>query len=578
MPEALVAEQPETQVAEAKQGCPVPMYEWRRCGRPIYAAPAGVDKEPVCLMHSHDPNKDDAAFQAEFERILRDAGEGVADFSRFVFPTANFSGRKFQPACMFVETTFPQNAYFFEATFMRDSMFNKAMFTQGAFFEWVRFTHDAYFPEATFAQEANFIGARFAHGAIFQKATFSQAAGFAGAKFVQRASFHKARFAHGANFFGATFEQLAAFNQGMFGSGAEFSHAIFFDHAFFIGTKFKGHARFEAATFTQGAHLSGATFAQDANFTGATFRQTADFSEATFKERVIFRETVFRGDASAEPGPVFSLARFEEPELVLFYKTYLGQALFHNCDVSQFVFSTVRWRQRPNGKRMVLEEARDLDLSQEFTSALRTEEGNPDERNYGLIAELYQQLKKNYDDRKDYWTAGDFHYGEMEMKRLHSPRRKKVLRWLHRNFGLVALYGYVSEYGESYVRPALLLVALFMACMLLYPRLGLRPAAKSSAPESAASESRPVAKASPPELSYANYRRYHSMDLGGPRVTFWSLLGHSAMTTIGVAAFQRDLAYEPSYPWGRLLAIVEIVLTSTLLALFLLAVRRQFRR
>jgi hypothetical protein len=50
------------------------------------------------------------------------------------------------------------------------------------------------------------------------------------------------------------------------------------------------------------------------------------------------------------------------------------------------------------------------------------------------------------------------------------------------------------------------------------------------------------------------------------------------MTTLGVAAFQRDLAYEPSYPWGRLLAIVEVLLTSTLLALFLLAVRRQFRR
>jgi len=50
------------------------------------------------------------------------------------------------------------------------------------------------------------------------------------------------------------------------------------------------------------------------------------------------------------------------------------------------------------------------------------------------------------------------------------------------------------------------------------------------------------------------------------------------MTTIGTAAFQRDLAYEPSYPWGKLLATVETALTSTLLALFLLAVRRQFRR
>jgi hypothetical protein len=45
-----------------------------------------------------------------------------------------------------------------------------------------------------------------------------------------------------------------------------------------------------------------------------------------------------------------------------------------------------------------------------------------------------------------------------------------------------------------------------------------------------------------------------------------------------LAAFQRDLAYEPSYPWGRLFALLELLLTSTLIALFLLAVRRQFRR
>jgi hypothetical protein len=81
-----------------------------------------------------------------------------------------------------------------------------------------------------------------------------------------------------------------------------------------------------------------------------------------------------------------------------------------------------------------------------------------------------------------------------------------------------------------------------------------------------------------PELSYANFFSYASVKAGGPPVSFWSLLGHSLMTTVEVAAFQRDLAYEPTYPWGRLLALLEILLTSTLLALFLLAVRRQFRR
>jgi hypothetical protein len=58
----------------------------------------------------------------------------------------------------------------------------------------------------------------------------------------------------------------------------------------------------------------------------------------------------------------------------------------------------------------------------------------------------------------------------------------------------------------------------------------------------------------------------------------WRLAGNSLLTSVEVAAFQRELAYEPVYPWGRVARLVELTLTSTLLALFLLALRRQFRR
>ena len=54
--------------------------------------------------------------------------------------------------------------------------------------------------------------------------------------------------------------------------------------------------------------------------------------------------------------------------------------------------------------------------------------------------------------------------------------------------------------------------------------------------------------------------------------------GHSLMAALSVAGFQKELRYEPNYPWGRMLALGELLLTSTLIALFLLAVRRQFRR
>ena len=144
---------------------------------------------------------------------------------------------------------------------------------------------------------------------------------------------------------------------------------------------------------------------------------------------------------------------------------------------------------------------------------LGAEKGTPDRRNYVVIAELYQQLKKNYDDRKDYWTAGDFHYGEMEMKRLACPRLtwpsrfeaklsgrprlSKVGEWCgklqsntwllsrlrswHQRFGLAAWYRRASDYGESWGKPLLWLFAVLVLFAALYPLFGLKPAEGKSA-------------------------------------------------------------------------------------------------
>ncbi len=259
---------------------------------------------------------------------------------------------------------------------------------------------------------------------------------------------------------------------------------------------------------------------------------------------------------------------------MIFYRTYLGQALFTNCDVSKVTFSNVRWRERENGKRMVFEEV--VDLKENVAEALRPASGSPDERNYALIAELYQQLKKNYDDRCDYWTAGDFHYGEMEMKRLSSQRENPILRWLHRYLGLVAWYKYFSEYGESYARPAAwLLFFLLVFFPVLYPLIGLRGEKAASA---VLTEARTEQAHNAPALSYSAYVRSGAASTDKARLTIWQVLWNSVTTSVDIALLRRDLAYEPAGALGWALSRLEFLLTSTLFALFLLAVRRQFRR
>jgi hypothetical protein len=293
------------------------------------------------------------------------------------------------------------------------------------------------------------------------------------------------------------------------------------------------NAKFLVATFKQKANFNAATFTQEACFSDATFRQEISFAAAKFVGSAEFRETRFRQDKRPFPGAIFSLAKFSQPEATIFYKTYLGQALFHHSEVSKLNFSSVEWRLRKgSGKRMVFEEEVDLGAADDLKAA----RGSPDERDYGLIAEVYQQLKKNYDERKDYWTAGDFHYGEMEMKRLATRRKNKILRWLVQHLRLVAC----------------------------------------STAALAAEQTPPPTRTS--ELSYKHFADFAAAYHGRRWLGRAAFFGNSLMTTLSVAGFQKELKYDPSYPWGRALALLELLLTSTLAALLLLAIRRQFRR
>jgi hypothetical protein len=185
----------------------------------------------------------------------------------------------------------------------------------------------------------------------------------------------------------------------------------------------------------------------------------------------------------------------------------------------------------------------------------------------------------------------------MEMKRLSCRWQNRLLRWRAQHLSLVVLYKYASEYGESYVRPAWLLVLVLLASGLLYPAAGLRyePARDNLQAVSAPAEpvdaytyargmlSRQdlINATRRPEVIVLTYRRpIRSADQGnmGNWRARLHLVGHSLLAAILVPLFQRDLIYEPAYPWGRVLAVLEMTLTSTLFALFLLAVRRQFRR
>lgn len=505
------------------------------CGRPIHPA-SEHDLEPVCLMHSRDPHKSDEEFKVEFERILAQAKQenGWADFSGFKFPASDYSGKIFEVECNFGIAEFATDASFYGATFRGDVRFERTTFTGDAIFNSATFKGDAGFRKTTFRRDATFDRATFEGNATLFEATFT--------------------------------------------GDAEFSSAMFFEFAKFDKATFAGGVRFNKTTFEKDAIFDHATFTEDASFEEAELPLLASFRDARFLEGARFRETSFRHDDTLETGLEFVDARLEHPERIEFYKTYLGQSLFYNTDVSKIDFTLVDWRKRGH-RSSLFEEALFIDEADFYDlDDLDPVPGSEDQLSHGLIAETYQQLKRNYDAKGDYWTAGHFHYGEMEMLRLHSRFRWKPLQWLERNLGLTALYKYGSAYGESMSRPLTWLVAIVLLFALLFPLAGLT-----------VNPNQGEVGFGGWQVDYWNAGQFfqqHPQENPVPRWVRWvtrdraatPLLVHSGMTALSVAGFQKELRYSPVYPWGRALALLELLLTTTLGGLFLLAIRRQYKR
>ena len=306
-----------------------------------------------------------------------------------------------------------------------------------------------YFRGRAFNKPVDFSEATFSEEVDFSRATFSQEAHFSEATFSQRADFNFAKFSQGADFGGAKFSQ-----------------------ANFMGAKFS-QAYFIRATFSQEVDFNGATFSQLANFMGTTFSQ-ANFIAATFSQRAYFIAATFSQEA------VFCFARFEG-ETIRFQDVDLSNASFLHSNIDKVDFRYCSFGNKdekllgfiPHRRQNVLRDEIDADDAvgtalvavRERTGAspapTQKTEKEVREEKYEPVRRLYLELKKNFEEKRDWNTAGDFHYGEMEC------RRKMKEGWLWRNISsLEAVYFWSSGYGE---RPKRAFVVLVLLVGFLFP-------------------------------------------------------------------------------------------------------------
>jgi uncharacterized protein YjbI with pentapeptide repeats len=345
-----------------------------------------------------------------------------------------------------------------------------------------------------------------------------------------------------ANFVRATFGGDAIFVKAEFLGEASFSEAVFQSKALFPGVKFGRKAEFASAKFQSDAMFNSAEFTGEASFWQATFGGGTDFGAATFHSEAHFNHAVFADEVvfvgednlkvfSDTADTDFRWVRFHGAKKVLFQHVFLGRARFLNADVRRVDFTDVEWPKRPGGRFAVWDEFRP--------------EGEGEEKDYALIGKLYRQLKHNYEEQRDPITAGDFHFGEMHMRRLSNPPKNRFARFLKRNLSFLAFYRWISGYGEDYILPLVWIagvILVFAAAFVYIPAFSLQASTSSGAPQ--------------------------------PAAGFFPRLLYSVMCFL----LRGDKPLHPEHLAGHYLSVAEGIIGPPLIAMFVLALNRRFKR
>ena len=339
----------------------------------------------------------------------------------------------------------------------------------------------------------------------------------------------------------------------------DFVGFVFTQYANFMGAQFTQVADFSEAQFTQDADFRHAEFTQDADFSEAQFTQAANFSGAQFTQALYFIRTQFGGLVN------FSHARFEKPDKVLFNQVNRSSGglklQLTGCLLDGVRFEDVRWH-RQNG-RLILQDELDLHHRSNVT--------------HELVADCYRRLVNNFERSRQFQLAEECIVGEMEMRR-RNPRnfllggwsrlerfyRKHArARWLGQNFSVLNLYRVFSKYGNSYLRAFCWIVVL---ALLIFPTLfGLAGLQRK---DLLATNS-----TSTPLISWHNAWSAETRPY-----ELWQTYKTMVLATLETATLQRNPYALPATGAGRATQIVTVLTMPGLLALFLFALRRRFRR
>lgn len=436
------------------------------------------------------------------------------------------------------------------------------------------------FENYLFKFEVNFSGAIFCERISFKGARFhDKTCNFVGTQFIQGADFSNALFRGKIlNRNEEIFESEVNFNAAYFGNGADFNNVNFNGDVSFENVHFKYGAYFQESQFKGSTYFSNACFDNDVYFDRSRFQgEEALFEETIFKEKVFFRLVRFKSDAyfnktqfkneihfnetffenkaifeGVESKKIFAFTEnnffvdvtLKNPSEVTFRNANLKKCSFLKTNISNINFIDITWANSKeiewgNYLKKLVCYKRDI-----LYDEILVRKNN---RDYKQVEELCRQIKANFEAKKNFDRAGDFYFGEMEMKR-------KTLR-IRKAKALFMLYKISSGYGETVGRSVLLLgfLTLFFSSAYLFNGI----------------------KSINPDMQQIKYNLTWGIP---PLKDLFNDLLKAFVHFVQVATFQKVRGYKVINDLGRIFEAFQVILISVQTTLVVLAIKRKFKR
>lgn len=375
----------------------------------------------------------------------------------------------------------------------------------------------------------------------FHSMRFSGPVDFTGTTFINTA-FEGVEFLCGAEFTVARFDgkktpfRWCAFKTNPWG-GKGTNTRVSFERAIFSGSV----TPFDACSFLgEGISFEEADFDCDRLQFHVHDQQMEIFVDRFFyisATKLVFTGIGFSGhleyiqdptSKSHAPRVDFQRVMFPQMKSVAFVEANLSKTRFTYSVIDNVNFIDCNWARKPQdkGRRVLFDDLSPVDDVSKWE-----------------VLRQYIQLKKNLENQRDFVGAGDWSYREMEWReKLAQKPLYKLGMWM---------YGFFADYGENSLKPFCWLVAVWLVAGLLYLFIGIPLGDGSS------------------ELNY---------DWGFDGVFQWGDIWYALKFSLVAMTLQLGKSIKLMDWCGTWAYVPHILMTVTLVPLFLLALRRKFRR